>query len=211
MKSRACDRPSVASCCQLPIRDDGDRLVTRRARIFGFTDGRVQAWPFALQSLPYDQKKRAQMYVCRASKAWACCDGELGATLAAASVLCHHLWLIDLDVRLSLGRDGAFAMQIPLQIVFEHVDHSNLIQSHVREAAGKLEQFYGGITSARVVIGKPRHHKGDNLQACACSPADTHTHPTPQTQHRTCRPQMAWQFSPCAPASRRRCRHSTPS
>jgi cold shock CspA family protein len=27
-------------------------------------------------------------------------------------------------------------MQISLQIVFEHVDHSDLIQSHVREAAG---------------------------------------------------------------------------
>ena len=54
-------------------------------------------------------------------------------------------------------------MQIPLQIVFEHVDHSDLIESHVQEAAGKLEQFYDRITSARVVIGKPqhRHHKGD--------------------------------------------------
>jgi len=54
-------------------------------------------------------------------------------------------------------------MQIPLQIVFEHVDHSDLIESHVREAAAKLEQFYDRITSARVVIGKPqhRHHKGD--------------------------------------------------
>jgi ribosome-associated translation inhibitor RaiA len=54
-------------------------------------------------------------------------------------------------------------MQIPLQIAFEHVDHSDSIESHVRKAAGKLEQFYDGITSARVVIGKPqhRHHKGD--------------------------------------------------
>ena len=54
-------------------------------------------------------------------------------------------------------------MQIPLQIVFEHVDHSDLIESHAREAAGKLEQFYDRITSARVVIGKPqhRHNKGD--------------------------------------------------
>ena len=33
----------------------------------------------------------------------------------------------------------------------------------MRKAAGKLEQFYDQITSARVVIGKPqhRHHKGD--------------------------------------------------
>jgi len=62
-----------------------------------------------------------------------------------------------------IGKDGPFAMQIPLQIVFEHVDHSDLIESHAREAAGKLEQFYDRISSARVVIGKPqhRHHKGD--------------------------------------------------
>ena len=33
----------------------------------------------------------------------------------------------------------------------------------MREAAGKLEQFYDQITSARVVIGKPqhRHNEGD--------------------------------------------------
>ena len=45
-------------------------------------------------------------------------------------------------------------MQIPLQIVFEHVDHSDLIESNVRKAVGKLEHFYDRITSARVVIGK---------------------------------------------------------
>ena len=54
-------------------------------------------------------------------------------------------------------------MQVPLQIVFEHVDHSDLIEARAREAAGKLEQFYDRVTSARVVIGKARHrhHKGD--------------------------------------------------
>jgi cold shock CspA family protein len=54
-------------------------------------------------------------------------------------------------------------MQVPLQIVFEHIEHSDPIEARVREEAGKLEEFYGRITSARVVIGRPqhRHHKGD--------------------------------------------------
>jgi ribosome-associated translation inhibitor RaiA len=54
-------------------------------------------------------------------------------------------------------------MQVPLQIVFEHVDHSDAIEAGVRKEAQKLERFYDRITSARVVIGRPqhRHHKGD--------------------------------------------------
>jgi cold shock CspA family protein/ribosome-associated translation inhibitor RaiA len=54
-------------------------------------------------------------------------------------------------------------MQVPLQIAFEHVDHSDAIEARVREEAGKLEEFYARLTSARVVVGRPqhRHHKGD--------------------------------------------------
>jgi cold shock CspA family protein len=52
-------------------------------------------------------------------------------------------------------------MQIPLQIAFKHVDHCDLIGSHARAAAGKLEQFYDRITSARVVIDKPQHRHCD--------------------------------------------------
>ncbi len=54
-------------------------------------------------------------------------------------------------------------MQVPLQIVFEHVDHSDAIESSVRKEALKLERFFDRITSARVVMGRPqhRHHKGD--------------------------------------------------
>jgi ribosome-associated translation inhibitor RaiA len=54
-------------------------------------------------------------------------------------------------------------MQVPLQIVFEHVDHSDAIESSVRKEALKLERFFDRITSARVVMGRPqhRHRKGD--------------------------------------------------
>jgi ribosome-associated translation inhibitor RaiA len=54
-------------------------------------------------------------------------------------------------------------MQMPLQIAFEHVDHSDALEAAVRREAERLEHFYDRITSARVVIARPqrRHHKGD--------------------------------------------------
>jgi len=54
-------------------------------------------------------------------------------------------------------------MQVPLQIVFEHVGHSDALEAAVRKEAQRLERFYKRITSARVVIARPqhRHHKGD--------------------------------------------------
>ena len=54
-------------------------------------------------------------------------------------------------------------MQVPLQVVFEHVDHSDAVEAGVHKEAHKLERFCDRITSARVVVGRPqhRHHKGD--------------------------------------------------
>ncbi len=54
-------------------------------------------------------------------------------------------------------------MQAPLQVAFEGIQHSDAIEARIREEAGKLEQFFGRITSCRVVIARPqhRHHKGD--------------------------------------------------
>ena len=54
-------------------------------------------------------------------------------------------------------------MQVPLQIVFEHIDHSDALETAVRKEAQRLEHFYDRVTSARVVIARPqhRHHKGD--------------------------------------------------
>jgi cold shock CspA family protein/ribosome-associated translation inhibitor RaiA len=54
-------------------------------------------------------------------------------------------------------------MQVPLQIVFEHLDQSDAIEAAVRKEAQRLERFYDRITSARVVVGRPQHrrHKGD--------------------------------------------------
>jgi cold shock CspA family protein/ribosome-associated translation inhibitor RaiA len=54
-------------------------------------------------------------------------------------------------------------MQVPLQIVFEHIGHSDALEAAVRKEAERLERFYHRITSARVVIARPQHrrHKGD--------------------------------------------------
>ena len=54
-------------------------------------------------------------------------------------------------------------MQAPLQIVFEHIEHTDTLEAAVRKEAQRLDRFYDRITSARVVIARPqhRHHKGD--------------------------------------------------
>ena len=54
-------------------------------------------------------------------------------------------------------------MQVPIQIIFEHIGQSDALEAAVRKEAQRLERFYDRITSARVVIARPqhRHHKGD--------------------------------------------------
>jgi ribosome-associated translation inhibitor RaiA len=54
-------------------------------------------------------------------------------------------------------------MQTSLQIAFEHVAHSDALETTVRAEVQRLERFHDRITSARVVIARPqhRHHKGD--------------------------------------------------
>lgn len=58
-------------------------------------------------------------------------------------------------------------MQIPLQITFHGIDHSDAVEERVREKVAKLEQFCDRITSCRVAIEThhqrntaPVHHKG---------------------------------------------------
>lgn len=54
-------------------------------------------------------------------------------------------------------------MDIPLQVSFRNMDRSEAVEARVREKAGKLEQYYGHLTSCRVVVEAPqrRHHKGN--------------------------------------------------
>ncbi len=55
-------------------------------------------------------------------------------------------------------------MQEPLQIAFHNMEHSDFIEARVRERMAKLERYYDGIISARIVIDAPHKqvtgHKG---------------------------------------------------
>jgi ribosome-associated translation inhibitor RaiA len=57
-------------------------------------------------------------------------------------------------------------MQTDLQITFEHIEHSDAVETRIREEAAKLEHLHDRMTSMRVVVARPqhRHHKGDTYQ-----------------------------------------------
>ncbi|RRQ22705.1 HPF/RaiA family ribosome-associated protein [Thiohalobacter thiocyanaticus] len=54
-------------------------------------------------------------------------------------------------------------MQIPLELSFRNMDHSDAVETAVREKADKLEQFHSNITSCRVIVEAlhRHHHKGN--------------------------------------------------
>ena len=53
-------------------------------------------------------------------------------------------------------------MQLPLQVVFRDIPHSDAVENAIKKKAEKLEQFYDQIMSCRVSIEMPHshHHKG---------------------------------------------------
>lgn len=55
-------------------------------------------------------------------------------------------------------------MDIPLQVSFRNMDHSDAVEAKVRERAVKLEKFFGHLTSCRVMVEAPdRHHRKGKL------------------------------------------------
>lgn len=50
-------------------------------------------------------------------------------------------------------------MQVPLQITFHDVAHSDALESHTRDKAAKLEQFYASLIACKVVIAQPAQHQ----------------------------------------------------
>ncbi len=55
-------------------------------------------------------------------------------------------------------------MQVPLQITFKEVDHSDTLEARIRERVERLEQFFPRMISCRVVVSKAnRHHHTGNL------------------------------------------------
>ncbi len=56
-------------------------------------------------------------------------------------------------------------MQVPLQIAFDGIQHSDAVEARIKEEVEKLEQFSERIVRARVIVARPqhRHHKGDTF------------------------------------------------
>ena len=50
-------------------------------------------------------------------------------------------------------------MILPIQITFRNMDHSDAVEARIREEAAKLETFYEGIMSCRVMVEIPHHHR----------------------------------------------------
>jgi ribosomal subunit interface protein len=53
-------------------------------------------------------------------------------------------------------------MQNSLQITFHGIDHSDAVETRVREKVGKLEQYFDRITGCKVAI-EPHHKNTSNL------------------------------------------------
>lgn len=53
-------------------------------------------------------------------------------------------------------------MQIPLQITIRDMEPSDTLETHIREKAHKLDEFFDRIMSCRVVVEMPHkhHHQG---------------------------------------------------
>jgi ribosomal subunit interface protein len=53
-------------------------------------------------------------------------------------------------------------MQIPMQITIRDIEHSEVLETHIREKAKKLDEFFNHIMSCRVVVEMPHkhHHQG---------------------------------------------------
>lgn len=50
------------------------------------------------------------------------------------------------------------AIKIPLQITFKNIRPSEVIESHIRDAAEKLDSLCGEIMGCRVLVESPHHH-----------------------------------------------------
>lgn len=50
-------------------------------------------------------------------------------------------------------------MQVPLEITFRGIPHSDAVATKIREKAAKLEQFYDHIISCRVAVEAEHHHQ----------------------------------------------------
>ena len=55
-------------------------------------------------------------------------------------------------------------MQIPLQITLRDVQNSDALETHIRDKANKLDEFFKHIMSCRVVVEVPHKHHQQGKQ-----------------------------------------------
>jgi ribosomal subunit interface protein len=55
-------------------------------------------------------------------------------------------------------------MQIPLQITVRGMEHSEALETHIRDKADKLEELFDRIMSCRVVVEVPHKHHQQGKQ-----------------------------------------------
>jgi len=55
-------------------------------------------------------------------------------------------------------------MQTPLQITVRGTDHSEALETHIRDKVDKLEEFFDQITSCHVVVELPHKHHQQGKQ-----------------------------------------------
>lgn len=55
-------------------------------------------------------------------------------------------------------------MQTPLQITMRAIPHSEMLETHIRHRAAKLENFYPHLVGCRVVVEVPHRHKHQGRQ-----------------------------------------------
>jgi ribosome-associated translation inhibitor RaiA len=53
---------------------------------------------------------------------------------------------------------GKTSMQVPLQITFRGIPHSDAVETAIRERAAKLDEFFPRIISCRVTVEADHHH-----------------------------------------------------
>ena len=65
-------------------------------------------------------------------------------------------------------------MQTPIQITFRDVPQSDALETRIREKAEKLEAFYPGIVSCRVVVESRDRHKHQGKEFCVITSYSIH-------------------------------------
>ena len=55
-------------------------------------------------------------------------------------------------------------MQIPLQITIRDMEHSDALETHIRDKANKLDEYFDRIMSCRVVVEMPHKHHQQGKQ-----------------------------------------------